>query len=268
MGVGFSGNWRGFNFNVGGSGLATPAFGGNDPAAGLRTGFAISGRQGQLNFSFDFAQGYRQSNVSQTPMVTLMNGQQGFFSDTSQTPFLVSVLPVVGAGGPPIGFFNPLPTPAQLAAAAGMPMPSGNPRLDAIRQARAESQENGWQPGGARQGPVAPPPPPRPRNPRPPEAVTAADQAADVGDRLAAAQESSAGRAAPSVAEARRLHAAEKNAGSEQILALMERARAAEEAGKPNVAKIYYQMVARRASGELKQQALDRLNALQGSANR
>ena len=41
------------------------------------------------------------------------------------------------------------------------------------------------------------------------------------------------------------------------------RARQAETAGKTSVAKIYYQLVARRATGDLKQQALDRLKELQ-----
>ena len=35
-------------------------------------------------------------NVLQAPKVTLFNGQQAFVSDTSQTPFVISVIPVVG----------------------------------------------------------------------------------------------------------------------------------------------------------------------------
>jgi general secretion pathway protein D len=42
------------------------------------------------------AQGDRRSNVLQAPKVTLFNGQQAFVSDTSQTPFVISVIPVVG----------------------------------------------------------------------------------------------------------------------------------------------------------------------------
>jgi len=41
-----------------------------------------------------------------------------------------------------------------------------------------------------------------------------------------------------------------------------QRAQAAEAAGKPTVAKIYYQMAARRATGELKEQVLARLEAI------
>jgi hypothetical protein len=41
-----------------------------------------------------------------------------------------------------------------------------------------------------------------------------------------------------------------------------QRAQDAEEAGKASVAKIYYQMAARRATGELKQQALAKVEGL------
>ena len=41
-------------------------------------------------------------------------------------------------------------------------------------------------------------------------------------------------------------------------------ARQAETDGKPGVAKIYYQMAARRASGDFKQQIQARLDALSG----
>ncbi len=41
-------------------------------------------------------QGDNRSNVLQAPKVTLFNGQQAFVSDTSQRPFVTSVIPVVG----------------------------------------------------------------------------------------------------------------------------------------------------------------------------
>jgi hypothetical protein len=82
---------------------------------------------------------------------------------------------------------------------------------------------------------------------------------------LNAAQESTAGQPALSVAEARRLHQQEQAAADGEMAALMERARALEEDGKPNVAKIYYQRIARHGSGELQRQAAARLYELQGS---
>ena len=82
--------------------------------------------------------------------------------------------------------------------------------------------------------------------------------------RLNAAQESTAGRPALSVAEAKRLHQQEQAAANGEMAALMERARALEEDGKPNVAKIYYQRIAKHASGELQQQARARLYEIAG----
>jgi hypothetical protein len=95
--------------------------------------------------------------------------------------------------------------------------------------------------------------------PAPPDPGEVAEQ------RLSAAQESTAGRPAPSVAEARRLHQQEQAAASNEMAALMERARAMEEDGKPGVAKIYYQRIARHATGELQQQARTRLHEIEGS---
>ena len=67
------------------------------------------------------------------------------------------------------------------------------------------------------------------------------------------------------MAEARRMHQQEQAAANGEMAALMERARALEEDGKPNVAKIYYQRVARHATGELQQQAQSKLYELQSS---
>jgi hypothetical protein len=79
---------------------------------------------------------------------------------------------------------------------------------------------------------------------------------------MADAQASSAGRPVPSVAEARRLHRLDEGADSQEARVLFERGRAAEEGGKSGVAKIYYNMAARRAEGELRDQIQARLDAL------
>ena len=50
----------------------------------------------QAFFLIQACQGDDRSNVLQAPKVTLFNGQQAFVSDTSQTPFVTSVIPVVG----------------------------------------------------------------------------------------------------------------------------------------------------------------------------
>lgn len=76
-------------------GLAVPQFGGFDASAGATIGFAILSDI-EAFFFINAAQGDRRSNVLQAPKVTLFNGQQAFVSDTSQSPFVISVVPVVG----------------------------------------------------------------------------------------------------------------------------------------------------------------------------
>lgn len=76
-------------------GLATPQFGGYDPSVAAQMGFAILSDI-EAFFFIEAAQGDKRSNVLQAPKVTLFNGQQAFVSDTSQSPFVISVVPVVG----------------------------------------------------------------------------------------------------------------------------------------------------------------------------
>ena len=74
-------------------GLATPQFG--QPVNVASFGFAILSDI-EAFFLVNASQGDRRSNVLQAPKVTLFNGQQAFVSDTTQTPFVISVIPVVG----------------------------------------------------------------------------------------------------------------------------------------------------------------------------
>jgi len=73
--------------------LSNPQFG--TPVDVATFGFAILSDI-EAFFLIAAAQGDRRSNVLQAPKVTLFNGQQAFVSDTSQTPFVISVIPVVG----------------------------------------------------------------------------------------------------------------------------------------------------------------------------
>ena len=82
-------------FQQGSYALAVPQFGGFDATAGASVGFAILSDI-EAYFFINAAQGDKRSNVLQAPKVTLFNGQQAFVSDTSQTPFVISVIPVVG----------------------------------------------------------------------------------------------------------------------------------------------------------------------------
>ena len=74
---------------------ATPQFGGFDATAGARSVLPSSATWRHSSSSTP-PQGDIRSNVLQAPKVTLFNGQQAFVSDTSQTPFVISVIPVVG----------------------------------------------------------------------------------------------------------------------------------------------------------------------------
>ncbi len=84
-------------FRQGGVGSATPPFGGHDPASDGTVGFATSGSEGGLLFNFFGGQGSTRSLVTQEPVIVIPNGGNGTFSDTSQTPFVTGVIPVVGA---------------------------------------------------------------------------------------------------------------------------------------------------------------------------
>ncbi len=67
-----------------------------DPATSAANfGFAILSDI-EAFFLIQAAQGNTRSNVMQAPKVTLFNGQNAFISDSTQRPFVTSVVPVVG----------------------------------------------------------------------------------------------------------------------------------------------------------------------------
>jgi hypothetical protein len=78
-------------------------------------------------------------------------------------------------------------------------------------------------------------------------------------------QPAAAGPAAMSVAQLRVQHQREERARDAEAERWLERAKNAEAAGKANVARVYYQMAARRASGELKDRIAARLESLSAS---
>jgi general secretion pathway protein D len=73
--------------------LAAPQFGQATSVASF--GFAILSDI-EAYFLVNASQGDRRSNVMQAPKVTLFNGQQASVFDQTVTPFVVSVIPVVG----------------------------------------------------------------------------------------------------------------------------------------------------------------------------
>jgi len=82
-------------FNQDSFGSAVPTFGGFDAATAANFGFAILSDI-EVFFLLQASQGDQRTNVLQAPKVTLFNGQQAFVSDTAQTPFVTSIVPVVG----------------------------------------------------------------------------------------------------------------------------------------------------------------------------
>jgi len=246
----------GIPFNQNSYGLGVPQFGGYDPSAGLTSGFHL--RHGNFNGSLNWtaSQGYRQTFTSQTPSVTLTNGVPGSISDTSQSPFVIGFIPIVGG-------FPTVPTPF---ASMPNPVPEGNHRVQAFRRQMAEKMQAAVEDVALRRAAQVA------AEDAAAEDVAAEDLARPVAppvvrpvaaaQKLAAARSSSAGRAVPSVAEARRLRKLEQAAQDNEAMVLFERGRTAEEGGKGKVAKVYYKMAAGRASGELRQQIQARLDAL------
>ncbi len=82
-------------FRQGSYGLSIPQFGGYDPAAGATVGFAILSEI-EAFFFIEAAQGDTRTNVLQAPKVTLFNGQMASIQDMSYSPFVMSLMPVVG----------------------------------------------------------------------------------------------------------------------------------------------------------------------------
>jgi general secretion pathway protein D len=76
-------------------GNTTPPFGGFAASDVATFGFAILSDL-EVFFLLEAAQGDNRTNILQAPKVTLFNGQTAFVSDTTQRPFVTTVIPVVG----------------------------------------------------------------------------------------------------------------------------------------------------------------------------
>ncbi len=258
VGFGFSIPAPGGNINftnVGG--VATPLGLGNN-AGGASFGSAVKTPLGTAFFGLSAAQGSADSSmVSQGGSLTVINGGTGFVSDTSQRPFVTSVIPVVGDNdaGPgdgveivssPLSAFN------------------ANPSVLGERLGRLNSGDKGGPRGGAPRVAV-------PNLMGRASSLSTARGPAPAADpfqrKLAAAAGNSAGQPAASVSEIRAQLAAEDAAALAEWKDALDRAQQALDAGKPNVARNYYQQVIRHASGPLKQQAIDGLRAISASSS-
>jgi hypothetical protein len=267
-------NYKGLSITFGGLNMAAPSFGLYDPSAGIHGGFAILGPDYDGFFNFTAGQGFRRNFITQAPLVTLTDGQPGYVSDTSQSPFVVGVVPVVG--GLPLG---PYPSyalgyPSYLMGTPTWPVRQGSSRVRAmLDQLAAEdlAVENGplYSPPAVLSGADSSPPAPSQETGRPalpePAAAPAPVEVDPSIQRLAAARSSSAGRPAPSVAEARRRHQFEQAAQDEQSEALYNRGLAAERSGRPGVAEVYYGMALEDASDQLRDRILERLRTLRSA---
>ena len=220
-------NWR-----AGGSGAfiqfgnpsTLPPFGNADPNAGIRFGFG----NGRSNFNFNFAQGSSRSFTSTTPVLTLTDGVPGSIFSGRMRPFVTGVVPIAGFGGRPAqpNFMSPG------SATRMVPQRSLANRLMESRLRRAaEAQEEKHNE----------PPPPVVEEPTPVLAT-------------AALPPTRSQRAAQRKAR----HAQQ----SAQLKSYISKAEAAERKGKLGVAKIYFRMAAKQATGDLRTELLQRLKAV------
>jgi len=226
---------RDIQFRQNSAGSAIPPFGGFDPASAANVGLGINRPGGTGLFNLTASQGSSRSIVSQVPSVTIPNGGTGTIIDTSQSPFVTGVIPVVGGGFEPT--ILPLaalyyPTTAQRSQRGPSPLQMAVQRIN-------EDAERGVGPRlGAAGGHRAP----------------SAEQRAAA--RSSNAGPSTAERGDLSVAQIKRQRsaeiAAEQAAEVAELEALIERARGAFAAGKSGAAKIYLRQAISRAEGDQK----------------
>lgn len=263
FGVNWGFRWRNGFAQFGAPNTAIPPFGNYNPDSGLRTGIGFAGRGGSGYLDFHATLGSQRSYVGQTPMLTLTNGVPGFVQDVSVSPFVMGWVPVVGGGGyavspivaPGAAMLAPgLPAPGVAYARPPMMRPNASPYLrERLQWAQANVPPEATASSGVNDDLNL--------AADPPKVVPAAHEQASASSAL-----SSAEQAAPSVAEARRMFAAEQSAKNGEAQSLFDQGRSAEAAGNVGAAKVYYQMANRRASGELHQQIRQRLAALERSA--
>jgi len=254
--LGRSGPGGGWYFRTGPAGSAPPPFGGYDPSADARFGMQFGGPFG-LGFNMLAGQGSARTHTMTAPTIVIPNGGSGYLFSGSMVPFVTGVIPVVGN-------------------APMMPMvPQTQSSLSPLAERVAQLQQQqaaGQAPANAAPAAGLNPAPawnPAPVLPAPEEAplVLKGGRAA-VGEAAArpaisgSATDSSANHGDISVAEIRRQQAQQDAARQEEIQVRIEKARGYEEAGKPGLAKIYYQQAATRADGELKKQLLDKVRSL------
>lgn len=202
-------------------------FGGGAPVAPPFGGF-------DPNAGAQFGAGFRAGNT--VGSFNLNAGQGANSTFVSQTPNVT--IPNGGNGVFIDGTFRPFVT-SIIPVVGDNSDPS--PLRERLRRLRSGQENPGPSPGES----------------------TASTPAAASGGGSGSGQTSSADRGALSVAAIKAQAAAEEQAAAGELAVLLEKAKGAEEAGKPTVAKLYYQMAARRATGEQQREIQARIQALQ-----
>jgi hypothetical protein len=174
-----------------------------------------------------FEQGSTRSLTTTSASVTTMNGAPGFISATTQRPFVLGLVPVVGDYG---GAAAPVYGPAAL-------MPHFTPGPSVVRQRIAQMRQEGLsfipKPTSARR--------------QSPPAVAADRKQSSFQGRQTSARQSSAGTGAQSIAAIRRQQQQRDNVRERELAELYRKMAEAEALGKPDVARDYEQQFERES---------------------
>ncbi len=123
-------NWY---FNYGGA-ASTPQFGNYNPAAGVQTGTTFNRRGVQGYFNAWAGQSTERYAGSTAASLTTMNGEQGYIGAVTTMPFVIGVTPVVGGW---YGAGPPMPGP-YYTNYMNVPSPRGNQTVrEALERVRA-----------------------------------------------------------------------------------------------------------------------------------
>lgn len=241
IGIGWTVRGPGFALQMGSFPRAVPQFGGFQPGAGIQGGVGFTGRGVSGNAFFNFAQGSQRTMVSQTPVVTLTNGQSALVADTSLAPFVISLVPAIPVR-PPV-----LPWKQQLEGAIPRQM---RPPAAPAAPAAARAAPLAANPDRMADGPAA--------------GATLRQQIAAVAPVEPAAMNALPGGdpARASLAELRNQAAQQQAQRDAEAAHYLQRARQAQAQGNPGAARVYLQMAASRARGTLKQEIQAELAAL------
>jgi hypothetical protein len=168
------------------------------------------------------------------PMITMFNGVPGSIRDTTIRPFVIGLVPVVGAYPvyPVMPHFEPAPPPVLI-----------SPLSQKMERLQYEAARPDAAPRGAAAGPGG--------------AVKA-----DAASAVIVARESSAARGDVSLAEIRGHQAAADAAAEREIEQLIAAAQQAELGGLKGLARVRYQQAAAKVTGERRRQLLAEVERL------